>query len=112
MEKYLIFAIDGVHHFESKKIHCESCLKKQHEDGSISYNHSMLCAMLVHPQEREVFVMGTEPIICQDGIEKNDCERNASKRLLNWMSGHYKDKKLLITEDALYSTETYKNLCQ
>ena len=102
-KKYLIVAIDGVHHFESKKIHCEGCLKKQHEDGSISYNHSMLCAMLVHPHEREVFVMGTEPIVCQDGIEKNDCERNASKRLLNWMSGHYKDKKLLITEDALYS---------
>ena len=55
------------------------------------------------PQEREVFVMGTEPIICQDGIENNDCQRNASKRLLNWMSGYYKDKKLLITEDALYS---------
>ena len=102
-KKHPIVAIDGVHHVESKKIHCEGCLKKQHEDGSISYNHSMLCAMLVHPQEREVFVMGTEPIICQDGIEKNDCERNASKRLLNWMSGHYKDKKLLITEDALYS---------
>ena len=102
-KKYLIVAIDGVHHFESKKIHCEGCLKKQQEDGSISYNHSMLCAMLVHPKEREVFVMGTEPIICQDGIEKNDCERNASKRLLDWMSGYYKDKKLLITEDALYS---------
>ena len=49
----------------------------------------MLCAMLVHPQEKEVFVMGTEPIICQDGIEKNDCERNASKRLLSWLSYHY-----------------------
>ena len=59
-KKYLIVAIDGVHHVESKKIHCEGCLKKQHEDGSISYNHSMLCAMLVHPQEKEVFVIGTE----------------------------------------------------
>ena len=63
----------------------------------------MLCAMLVHPKEKEVFVMGTEPIICQDGIEKNDCERNASKRLLSCLSYHYKDKKLLITEDTLYS---------
>ena len=102
-KKYLIAAIDGVHHFESKKIHCDGCVKKQHEDGNISYNHSMLCAMLVHPHEREVFVMGTEPIVCQDGVEKNDCELNASKRLLNWMSVHYKDRKLLITEDALYS---------
>ena len=102
-KKHLIFAIDGVHHVESKKIHCEGFLKKQHEDGSISYNHSMLCAMLVHPKEKEVFVMGTEPILCQDGIENNDCQRNASKRLLSWLSCHYKDRKLLITEDTLYS---------
>ena len=61
-KKYLIVAIDGVHHFESKKIHCDGCVKKQHEDGNISYNHSMLCAMLVHPHEREVFVMGTDRI--------------------------------------------------
>jgi hypothetical protein len=102
-KKYLVVAIDGVSYFESKKIHCDCCLEKKHKDGTISYNHSMLCAMLVNPQEKEVFVMGTEPIVCQDGTEKNDCERNASKRLLTWMSGHYKNKKLLITEDALYS---------
>jgi hypothetical protein len=102
-KKYLVVAIDGVSYFESKKIHCDCCLEKKHKDGTISYGHSMLCAMLVNPQEKEVFVMGTEPIVCQDGTEKNDCERNTSKRLLTWMSGHYKNKKLLITEDALYS---------
>ncbi len=100
---YLIVAVDGVTHFSSKNIHCECCLEKKHKDGTISYSHSMLCAMLVNPKEKEVFVMGTEPIVCQDGTEKNDSERNASKRLLTWMSEHYKDKKLLITEDALYS---------
>ena len=38
-KKHPIVAIDGVHHFESKKINCEGCLKKQQEGGSISYNH-------------------------------------------------------------------------
>ena len=42
----------------------------------------MLCALLVHPNESEVFVLGTEPIQQQDGCEKNDYERNASKQLL------------------------------
>ncbi len=40
----------------------------------------ILClgAAMVHPDKREVFVMGAEPIIKQDGITKNDCELNAS----------------------------------
>lgn len=102
-KKYLVVAIDGVTHFESKKIHCDCCLEKRHKDGTISYTHSMLCAMLVGPGEKEVFVMGAEAIARQDGAVKNDCERNASKRLLAWLSAHYGGKKLLITEDALYS---------
>lgn len=59
--------------------------------------------MLVDPQEWEVFVIGTQPVVGQDGIEKNDCQGSASKRLLGWMSGYYKDKKLLITQNAFYS---------
>ena len=102
-QDYLIVAIDGVTHFESKKVNCPCCLVKTHKDASVSYTHSMLCAMLVSPGQREVFVMGTEPIVCQDGQEKNDCERSASKRLLAEMALHYKDQPLLITEDALYS---------
>ena len=100
---FLIIAIDGVTHFQSNHVKCPHCLEKKFKDGTISYSHSMLCAMLVNPDQKEVFVMGTEPILKQDGIEKNDCERNASKRLINWLSEHYKGKNFLITEDALYS---------
>ena len=58
----------------------------------------------VHPDQSEVFVLGTEPIQCQDGVEKNDCERNSKKRLLNWLSSVYKEEKFLFLEDALYFT--------
>ncbi|MDZ7899265.1 MAG: hypothetical protein U5N85_14740 [Arcicella sp.] len=51
-KKYLIVAIDGVTHFESKKIHCNCCLEKKYKDGTVSYSHSMLCAMLVNPSQR------------------------------------------------------------
>jgi GMP synthase-like glutamine amidotransferase len=56
----------------------------------------MLCAVLIHPDQSEVFVMGTEPIQQQDGSEKNDCERNASKRLVDWLSTNYKDERLIL----------------
>lgn len=100
---FLVVAIDGVTHFESNQVHCPACIEQHHQDGSVSYSHSMLCAMLVKPGEKEVFLMGTEPILCQDGQLKNDCERNASKRLLEWLSKQYQGQRLLLTEDALYS---------
>lgn len=100
---FLVVAVDGVTHFESNKVHCPACIEKHHQDGSVSYSHSMLCAMLVKAGEKEVFVLGNEAILCQDGALKNDCERNAAKRLLDWLCTHYKGHKLLLTEDALYA---------
>ncbi len=100
---FLVVAVDGVTHFESGKVHCPACIEKHHQDGSVSYSHSMLCAMLVKPGEKEVFVLGNEAILCQDGALKNDCERNAAKRLLDWLCTHYQGQKLLRTEDALYA---------
>jgi hypothetical protein len=101
---YTVVSVDGVEHFSSQKVHCPCCLSKTHKDGRTTYWHSMLCAVMVHPQEKEVFVLGTEPIQCQDGQEKNDCERSASKRLISWLAENYKGEKFLLVEDALYST--------
>ena len=63
----------------------------------------MLCAALVHPEQREVFIMDTEPIVKQDGASKNDCEQNAAKRLLKALSQRYADYDLLVTEDVLHA---------
>ncbi len=104
---YHIIAADGVQHFSSKNISCPCCLKKEHTNGSCTYHHNMLCAVLVHPERREVFTLNCEPIIQQDGVLKNDCERNAAKRLLANMTLDYgkyqKDYNFLFVEDALYA---------
>ena len=104
---YHIVSCDGVQHFSSKRISCDCCLKKEHRDGSISYHHNMLAAVLVHPEKREVFILDIEPITRQDGSAKNDCERNAAKRLQQNMAKNYekhqKDCNFLLTEDALYA---------
>ena len=103
LDKYLICSVDGVQYFSSNEIHCENCLCKQHKNGQTTYHHSMLCAALVHPGQREVFLMGASPIKKQDGQLKNDCELNAAKRLLDYMEANYSAYKLLVVEDALYS---------
>ena len=97
-----LVSIDGVHHYNSKKIKCDCCIERKHRDGSVSYNHSMLSAAIVHPKKREVFVMDNEPIVQQDGSTKNDCEQNAAKRLLNRLSGLYASESIVYVLDALY----------
>jgi len=105
--KHLLIPIDGVHYFSSKKIKCEKCSVQHHENGEITYSHSMLGAVLVHPERREVFPLGGEAIEKQDGSTKNDCELNASKRLQRRLFKDYKDEPFLIVEDALYGNEPH-----
>lgn len=102
-QDHILLTVDGVEHFRSGEVHCEQCLHKQHRDGSVSYSHSMLCAVMVHPEKSEVFVAGAEPITRQDGQQKNDCELNAARRLLGWMKHNYPNERIIVVEDALYS---------
>jgi hypothetical protein len=63
---YLV-ALDGVEYFCSKKVHCSSCLTRQHGNGDVSYHHQMLGAVLVHPDHSCVIPLAPEPIQRQDG---------------------------------------------
>ncbi|MDQ6963280.1 MAG: transposase, partial [Mariprofundaceae bacterium] len=63
----------------------------------------MLGAVLVHPDSRCVLPFAPEAILKQDGIKKNDCERNASRRLLHDLRREHPHMKLTIIEDGLAS---------
>src|SRR6267142_2681020 len=98
-----LLALDGTGYFSSKKIHCPSCLEKHHRDGSTTYSHQMLGAALIHPDRREVIPLMPEPIVKQDGTEKNDCERNAAKRFMAKFRQDHPHLKVIVTEDSLSS---------
>jgi hypothetical protein len=102
-KQMVIISIDGVEHFSSSKVHCQHCLTKEHQSGEVTYSHAMLAAVLVHPTKREVVPLDAEPILQQDGCEKNDCERNAAKRLITHLKASYPKLKALLVEDALYA---------
>ena len=72
--------MDGTGHHSSKKIKCKNCCVKNHRDGTRTYCHRTLGAAIVHPDLKEVPPPGPEPIRNDDGAERNDRERNASKR--------------------------------
>lgn len=76
---------------------------KEHKNGTVTYEHQMLGAVLVHPDHREVLPLAPEPIQKQDGDSKNDCERNAAKRLLRKIRQEHPSLKLIVIEDGLAS---------
>ena len=99
-----LLSLDGTGHFSSHTIHCESCLYKVNsKTGEITYHHQMLGAVVVHPDHKEVIPLAPEPIIKQDGDNKNDCERNAAKRLLRRIRQEHPHLKLIVVEDGLAS---------
>lgn len=101
-EDYLTISIDGVHHYSSKKINCPCCLERKHRDGTTTYSHSLLSAALVHADRAEVFVLDNEPIVKQDGDNKNDCERNAANRLFASLRSTVGGESVVYALDALY----------
>jgi hypothetical protein len=101
LEGCYVLSLDGTGYFSSQKIHCPHCMQKQHEDGTVTYYHQMLGAALVHPDKAEVIPLAPEPIIKQDGQEKNDCERNAARRFLEGFRREHPHLAVIVVEDAL-----------
>ncbi len=103
LEGHYLLALDGTGYFSSTQIHCASCLHKVHRNGSITYYHQMLGAAIIHPDVREVIPLMPEPIVQQDGTDKNDCERNAAKRFVAKLRQDHPHLKFIVTEDGLSS---------
>jgi hypothetical protein len=77
--------------------------KRNKATGEVTYAHQLLGAAIVHPNLREVIPLAPEPIVKQDGTSKNDCERNAAKRLLRKIRAEHPHLKFLVIEDGLAS---------
>ena len=78
----VLVALDGTEHFCSRNIHCQRCSTRKRSDGGTEYFHAFLGATIVAPGHQQVLPLPPEFIVPQDGAEKQDCERNAAKRLL------------------------------
>ena len=100
--RYLL-AIDGTGCFCSTKVSCPHCLvKKRAKGAAVEYSHQVVAAAIVHPDKTgQALMLAVEPITNADGAKKNDCEREAVKRLLDYLAAAFPNRKFLITEDAL-----------
>lgn len=111
-EDYYLMLGDATGYFSSKTVHCENCCKKEHQDGSVTYYHQMMSAVIAHPDHATVIPLCPEPIIKTDGARKNDCERNAAERLYRDIRREHPHLRLIVTEDALGSNGPHIRLLQ
>lgn len=102
-QSHIICSMDGVHHFSSESIYCKNCQEYTKSNGQKEYRHYLLSGAIVHPDKKEVLPIVHEPILRQDGTIKNDCERNAAKRLLPRLRKLLAEESVIIVEDALGS---------
>jgi hypothetical protein len=105
LDRQLLVALDGVEYFNSNNIHCSRCSTKEHKNGEISYSHSAITPVIVHPNHRRVISLPPEFITPQDGHEKQDCESAAAKRWITHTGAKYAELGVTILGDDLYSRQ-------
>lgn len=105
-----LLSVDGTGMFASSRVSCKHCCEKQTRSGP-EYYHQLLGAVLVHPDRRTVLPLDFEPISRADGAKKNDCERNAAKRLLESVAHQYPKRRFVVIEDALAANAPTSKHC-
>lgn len=103
LDGHVLISGDGTGQFSSNKVSCPSCCQKKSQDGSVSYYHQMFGVCVVHPEKKNVIPLCPEPILKEDGADKNDCERNACKRFLKHFRREHPHLKGIFLADGLSS---------
>jgi hypothetical protein len=101
-----LLSIDGSQYFSSEKICCPHCLVTESK-GHVRYHHQILQSVIVHPDMRQVLPLAPEAISNSDGSKKQDCERNAAKRVVRKIRASYPKLKLTVTADGLFSNQPF-----
>ena len=110
LDGYTAISCDATGNYCSGKKQCAHCMVKNLGNGEQRYYHQLLAAVMTHPRQKTVFPVACEAIVKQDGSTKNDCERNASKRLIPKIRAMLPQNKLLLIYDALYANGPHLKL--
>ncbi len=110
LDGFLLIPIDGVQYFSSSSVHCACCLEKKFKNGSTTYHHNALSAVIAHPDLPQVLVVASEEIKKQDGQKKNDHELVAATRLIPLIKQAIGERKAIIGGDSLFANAPFIRL--
>lgn len=113
---YLVVVLDATGMYYFRQRHCDQCLSQRHGDTTI-YLHHVLEAKLLGPSEL-LFSIGSEFICNADAgsagsaeAMKQDCERNAFKRLAPRLHQEHPQLRLCLSGDGLYACGPFFQEC-
>lgn len=98
-------ALDGLTYHSSTEIHCDCCSTRKDSQGTVHYYHHALMPVYVKPDCAQVLALPPEFIVPQDGHEKQDCEREASKRWLAKHQDKFSPFSITYLGDDLYANQ-------
>lgn len=110
---HYVVAIDGTGIASYKERHCSCCLTKTSKNDVTTYFHNVLEAKLL-TQSSLSLSMATEWISNdrKTEYEKQDCEREAFKRLAKKLKKLYPRLPIIITADGLYPWDGFFEICK
>jgi len=108
LDGYYLMLMDGTEYFSSEKLQSPYCMERtSSKTGVTTYYLQTLGVVLAHPDRKEVIPLMPEPISKQDGATKNDCEMNASRRLLLKILKDHPHLKIIVCQDAISPNGPY-----
>jgi hypothetical protein len=105
--KHILIALDGTEYFCSCKIGCKNCLHRTLRNSEVENYHTVIAPAMVAPGNPHPIPLPPEFIIPQDGAEKQDCERNASKRWVKSRLSHYIRFSPILLGDDLFANQPF-----
>ena len=108
LEEGYLLLIDGTGCFSSQKLSSPICLEKTNSaTGETTYHLQMLGAAIANPELKEVVPLIPEAISKQDGHNKNDCEMNASRRLIIAFHREHPHLEIVVGQDGISPNGPY-----
>ena len=109
---HYIVAIDGTGLASFGQRHCDCCLKKTSKNGITTWFHNVLEAKLLTPSGLSLSI-ATEWISNEgkEDYEKQDCEREAFKRLAVKIKKSFPCLPIVILADGLYPWQGFFDIC-
>lgn len=101
----LLFAFDGITYFSSGKLSNVQCSVAKHQNGHETYTQAGVTLSIIHPSLNVALPIAFEPIVPQDGHDKQDCERAAMYRLLKRFRAKHKTVQGTLLVDALHANQ-------
>jgi len=107
---FLLLAIDGVQTISTKREIGHST-KREHQNGDTTYHQYFLEAKIV---SQNGFVLSLDTEFIENPVEKfdkQDCETQAAKRLLERIAKEHPHLKFMVLGDGLYCNSVFIDIC-